>query len=220
MNEYKFKKFENLKFTIKRFNVYFLHGLLHDTHEIPLKNFYTYWGISLIKLLKDKPHISCRTIRFDNKTDEAWTDINVIIGDGIITFAYHSDVWSSRLGIKIPEFEDWNIESAILESQGMNEVHIFNPKVVGICININKIEDDGGVINNTINKFKLIPKKERPKCNGIYKPQYTDYVDIQEKAQKYKLSVYGLLNGKLYSLTYKNNKFFLDKEKKPKDVIA
>ena len=74
--------------------------------------------------------------------------------------------------------------------------------------------------HNTINKFKLIPKKERPKWNGIYKPQYTDYVDIQEKAQKYKLSVYGLLNGKLYSLTYKNNKFFLDKEKKPKDVIA
>ena len=219
MSDYKFKKFESLKSTIKGYNVYFLHGLIHDIpSQTSLKQFYNDYRISLSQLMKQKPHISCRTIRYSNNLDKPWSDINALIGDGIITFANPQDVWSIRTGIKIPESDNWDLRNSILNSKGMNELHIYNPKIVGICLSIIKILDDGNVLNETIEKFNIIPKKDIFKWNGIYKPAYINYSDIKMSSEKFDIPVYGLIDGKLYLLTYKDHKFYLGKEVKPKDI--
>ena len=219
MVDYSFKKFENLKKAIKRYNVYFLHGLIHDIpSHASLNQFYNDYKISLSKLIKQKPHINCRTIRYANNVDKPWADINVLIGDGIITFAYSEDVWSIRTGIKIPESEDWDLQNAIINSRGMNELQVYNPKIIGICLSIMKINEEGVIINETIEKFNAVQKKEISKWNGIYKPSYINYSDIKKSSEKYNLQVYGSLNGKLYLLIYRSNKFYLGKETKTKDI--
>ena len=148
--------------------------------------------------------------------------IGAVLSDGIITNARRRDMGSGNIGIRTVTSE-WDLRDAIINNEGYNEIHVYNPKIFGLYLKI-KLTEDGSVKNYNLDQihfgnFTWFRRSIKKAFNFTWKNnEYTDYQDVYQEAEKYNLKICGLINGKLYSLVYKDHKFYLGKEIKPKEI--